>query len=89
MDPTQHAMDQAQGAAIRVQLEALVASLRPHVVLADRFGDQAVVELLASLQAAHAAAHRIERRAPAGATLHTTGKGVQLAKVTSLSQRNR
>lgn len=67
-------MSSAEGAAVRVQLEAMILALDPFTVRAGNVGDPVVLELLHHLHKANDTATRIERRA------QSLGKGVRLAK---------
>lgn len=70
-----HVMGPYEGAALRVQLDGMLATLLPFASLAGEAADQPVIALLAGLQSARAAADVIERRSTS-----TTGRGVSLAK---------
>jgi hypothetical protein len=68
--PSGRAMEPPEGTAIRVQLDALAASLVPAVARAGVIGDRRVLGLYNALMDARAEAAAIENR-----------KGIRLAKV--------
>lgn len=69
-------MSSAEGAALRVQLDALWGVLAPLEQAARGTGDGAVMRLLEGVQAARQAAITVERRIPAARTY----RGITLAK---------
>ena len=58
-----HVMDAPQGAAMRIQLDAMIAVLLPVDEAAADARDEDVRHLIASLYEARAAAHAVETRA--------------------------
>lgn len=76
-------MAKEEGAALRIQLGAMLAALRADDPAARREMDADTIELIARLQGAHDVAVKIE---DTHASL-AARKGVRLAKVTTLAAR--
>lgn len=60
----QHVMNQSEGAAVRVQLDAMINALQPLDQAAVEGGDTTVSRLIARLYDARLEASAIEKRAP-------------------------
>lgn len=71
-----HVMQPAEGAAMAIQLDAMIRVLTPLAKEAQRAQDQAVIRLVSHLYDAHREARGIEGRTPVA----PPGKGVRLGK---------
>lgn len=68
-----HVMASHEGAAVRVQLDAMINALNEFGDMAEKHGDAQVLVLVATLRDARTMAGHIENRSP-------ERKGVRLAK---------
>lgn len=76
MDTSTYAMGSAEGAAVRVQLDGMIAALESFEGIAKSVQDSPVLRLLLDLRAAHGTAQIIEGRE----RFVTLYKGVSLTR---------